>query len=461
MGRSLRHSVIPFYLLACLLLGGSTRAPWPNMVLQLGAVAILAWAALARPRFEAGRPGAQLAAIVAAVLGLIAIQLVPLPPAVWSALPGRDAIGHGFDLLGQPRPWLPLSLAPYDTLASALWLLPPLAILAGVLRLGAYRQMWMAVAILIATLAGVILGTLQITSADVVTSPWYLYSITNHGSLAGFFANSNHMATLLVATVPFLVAMYGAGRSGGSSQRAHASAGQLAILGGAMLVVVLGILLNRSLAGLALGLVVLGASALVRAPLQRRFARWGVAAVGLAGLLAAGAILASPLSNNLTASGAADDFSSRYTTFGNSLRATADHFPAGSGVGSFADVYPAYENPDRVDRWFVNHVHNDYIELALETGLPGMLLIAAFLLWWMQRTVAIWRAPAIDPFARAATIASGAILLHSLVDFPLRSTGISAMFAFCVAVMVGVRRRSSVDLPTEQSEQGARHLSIG
>jgi O-antigen ligase len=461
MPNALRQSIIPLYLLACLLLGGSTRAPWPNMALQLGAVAILAWAALAQPRFQSGRPGAQLAVLTAAMVGLIVVQLVPLPPSLWSALPGRGAIAHGFDLLGQPRPWLPLSLAPYETLTSALWLLPPLAILAGMLRLGAFREQWMAMAIVLAAVAGVILGTLQITSADVVTSHWYPYAITNNGSLAGFFANSNHMATLLVSTLPFLVAMAGAGGRGGSSRRAHSSAGRLAIIGGAMLVIGLGILLNRSLAGLALGLVVLGASALVRARLDRPIARWGLAAVGVAGLLAVAAIIASPMQNNLTAAGAEHEYSSRYTSFSNSLSATADHFPVGSGIGSFAEIYPAYENPAWVDRWFVNHVHNDYIELALETGLPGMLLIAAFLLWWMQRTVAIWRAPAIDHFARAATIASGAMLLHSLVDFPLRSTGISALFAFCIALMVGVRRRTSVEVPVVENAAGARHLSIG
>jgi len=80
-------------------------------------------------------------------------------------------------------------------------------------------------------------------------------------------------------------------------------------------------------------------------------------------------------------------------------------------------------------------------------------------LWWAQRLVAIWRAPVIDHFARAATIASGAMLLHSLVDFPLRSTGIAALFAFCIALMVGARRRSAVELPADP--HGARHLSVG
>lgn len=460
MPRATRQFILPLYLFCCLILGGSTRAPWSNMALQLGAVAILGWSALARPRFQAGRPGAQLAVIIAAMLAVIIFQLIPLPPSVWSALPGRGEVAHGFDLLGQRRPWLPLSLAPYDTMTSAQWLLPPLAILAGVLRLGAFREIWMTIGIVVAAFLGVFLGALQLASIDDLTAPWYFYSGTHFGAAVGFFANSNHMAILLVATLPFLVAMYGDRRGSDPSQRARASAGQVAILGGFMVVVFVGIALNGSLAGVALGVVVLAASAFVRARLDQPRARWGLASVGLGGLVAITAMVASPPQNNLTTTGVQNDNLSRYTSFNNSLRATADHFPAGSGVGSFVDVYPAYENPSWVDRWYVNHVHNDYIEVALETGLPGIFLIMAFVAWWMQRVVVIWRSRSIDHFARAATIASAAIMLHSLVDFPLRTTSISALFAFCVALIVGVRRRATIEALGEENELGARHLSL-
>jgi O-antigen ligase len=189
-------------------------------------------------------------------------------------------------------------------------------------------------------------------------------------------------------------------------------------------------------------------------------ARWGLLAVGIGGLLAVGALIVSPLQNNLTGVGVESDSTSRYTSFNKSLRATADHFPVGSGVGSFPDLYPSYEEPSKVDRWYVNHVHNDYIELVLENGLPGLLLILAFLAWWIRRSAIIWRTPEVDHFARAATIASAAILLHSVVDFPLRTTSISALFAFCIASMVGTRRRSEAS-SSGVNDQGTRHLSVG
>jgi O-antigen ligase len=460
---TMRRAIIPVYLFTCLLLGGSTRSDWPNLLLQLGAIAILAWAALAPPRIQSGRHGRILAILGALLVAMLLIQLIPLPPGLWSALPGRGPIAHGYDLLGLERPWLPLSLATHDTLTSALWLLPPAAILAGILRLGAYRDLWLSIALVAATFAGILLGALQVTSADVLNSPWYLYPVTTNGQAAGLFANSNHMATLMIATVPFLVAMYGARTSGG--RRVQASAGKLAMLGVAMLVVLVGIALNHSLAGIGLGIPAAAASLFVRAPIEQRRTRLGLAAVAVLGLLAVAAIFVGPMENNLTAAGADKEYSSRYTSFGNGMRATADHFPVGSGVGTFAEIYPAYENPTIVDRWYINHVHNDYIEIALETGLPGLLLVVAFLLWWTGRAIAVWRAPTIDYYGRAASIASAAMLAHSMVEFPLRTSALAAVFAMCVALMAGPRRRvedaALAPISGDEAPDRPRHLSIG
>ncbi len=455
--RSLRSGAVPLFLLVCLLLGGSTRAAWPNLLLQLVAIAILAWAALAPPRAQSGVSGRHLLWLALAMVLVVALQFIPLPPALWAALPGRGAVARGFDLLGQPRPWLPLSLAPYDTLSSALWLLPPLAVLAGILRLGAYREQWLAVVVGIAAFAGTILGTLQVTSG-VLESPWYLYTITNNGQATGLFANSNHMGTLLIVAIPFMAALLGVKRRG--SRKVQNSAGRIALLAGAMVMLVVGLSVNGSLAAIGLGIPIVAASLLVRAPLTERWARWSIAGVGMLAVAVVIGILASPLPNNLTEQGTDQNYYSRHTSFANSLHATADAFPFGTGSGSFPSVYPGYENPDIVDRWFVNHVHNDYIELVLETGLAGILLILAFLLWWTGRVIAIWRSPIIDHFARASTIASGAILAHSMVDFPLRTSAIAAVFAMCLALMAGPRRLLKIEHVDNIAPDGARHLSI-
>ena len=261
-----------------------------------------------------------------------------------------------------------------------------------------------------------------------------------------------------IVTIPFMVALLGGKRSG--RRYVQQDAGRYAILGGAILILLVGLALNPSTAGIGLGIAVVAASLLIRTSLGERWARWGILAVALLGVGAVIAIFTTPLESSIAAAGPDQSYSTRATSFANSLRAAAEMFPAGSGIGSFTAVYPAYENPDVVDRWFVNHVHNDYIELALETGLAGMLLMLVFLLWWIGRAIAIWRAPIIDHFARAASVASGAILAHSMVDFPLRTSAIAAVFAVCVALMAGPRRRLNVEQVAAEGEHGARHLSI-
>jgi O-antigen ligase len=113
--------------------------------------------------------------------------------------------------------------------------------------------------------------------------------------------------------------------------------------------------------------------------------------------------------------------------------------PFGSGLGSFQSVYPLYERPDQVTITFVVHAHNDYAELILELGVAGIILILLFLAWWCGAVWRVWRTAEASPFARAAAIASAAVLIHSLVDFPLRTEAIATLFGMCLALLADSR----------------------
>jgi O-antigen ligase len=190
---------------------------------------------------------------------------------------------------------------------------------------------------------------------------------------------------------------------------------------------------------------------------KRRVPRWAILLLVMVTLLGIALIFSRPLGNNLTAGDAQTNPVSRATSFSNTLEAAADYFPTGSGIGSFPTIYPMYEDPQTLTTTYVNHAHSDLIELALETGLPGLLLLALFLIWWARRALVIWRADEPDQFARAATIATGAILAHSLVDYPLRTAAISALFAACCALMT--EPRPITTQRESEREGGARHLT--
>ena len=134
-----------------------------------------------------------------------------------------------------------------------------------------------------------------------------------------------------------------------------------------------------------------------------------------------------------------------------------EFMPFGSGLGSFVNVYRLYESPDKVTNEYVVHAHNDYAELALELGVPGIVLMVLFLATWLVAAKGAWRRDAWNPFAQAASIASAAVLVHSLVDFPLRTAAVSATFAMCMALMAERRVPARVDT---NDLRPTRHLVI-
>jgi hypothetical protein len=426
-----RQAAAPIYLFACLLLGGSAQGFWANMLLQLIGIGLIAWAALTPGEEPLTRSARQLFALASLGLVLIVLQLVPLPPSIWSHLPGREPIAAGYRLLGIDVPALPISVAPYATFAAFLTLIPPVAMLCIMVRMGASRPVGLVVALLLGTFAGILLGALQVTSGDPLNSPWYLYERSNFGVATGFFANANHMADLLVVCLPFLAALVASAR-GGNVQRYSAVA---ALVAGAVVVVVIGIVLNGSLAGYALALPVLAASAMLVTPSGSVAQRW----TGLVALLlliaAAGVMWMRPVGTNFSTE-AETSVTSRAQMFATTMTATREFLPLGSGIGSFPRVYPLFEDPDTIAPTIVNHAHNDYAELALETGLPGVALIALFLTWWVAAAWRAWRLTGAGHYARAASIASAVILIHSVVDYPLRTAAISTIFAMCLALLV-------------------------
>lgn len=451
----LRPAVAPAYLFLCLILGGSPQGVWGNAILQLLAVAIIAWAILERREQSPPRLGKQLLAIAFVAVLLVLIQLIPLPLGIWGALPGREFVGHGFELLGVPASAMPLSLSPYDSLAALLALLPPLGMLAATLVLRAYSALWLAIALIAGAMAGVLLGILQVSSPFPEQSLWYPYKISNFGVATGFFANSNHMANLLLVTIPYIAAV-GATLNARTKDVRARSAG-LALASSGLVIVVLGLILNRSLAGYGLGVPVVLASLLIMFGLSARWAAGALVAIGFAGVAAMALLWTSPIGTQIDNLGASNSLTSRRQIAANSIELAAKFAPVGSGLGTFPKLYQLSEDPAKVDRWYVNHAHNDYVELAVETGLPGVLLILLFLIWWARAVWLMLRSPASDQFAHSGAIASAAILLHSIVDYPLRTAAIGAVFAMSLALIVQSRRSAHSD----KDLRPVRHLVVG
>ncbi|EQD70650.1 membrane protein, partial [mine drainage metagenome] len=111
---------------------------------------------------------------------------------------------------------------------------------------------------------------------------------------------------------------------------------------------------------------------------------------------------------------------------------------------------------------YVNHAHNDYLELWLEGGMPALLLMLAFVGGWAWRSLRAWRAPiADDPsdgaatlsalIARAAAVGVLVLLLHATVDYALRTLALEATLAvLCAWLARGAAQRRRRD-PTPRA----------
>ena len=449
-----RANVAPIYLFGCIVLGGSAQGIWQNMVLQLAGIAMIAWAALdggSEPRPPAVK---QLLVLIAAAIAVIALQLIPLPASLWPHLGPRARIADGFRQLAMAVPAEPLSVTPAASLNSLLGIIPGLALICAMVGLKAYRPRSLAAALIAGTLASIALGALQVASPNgAEISPWYLYENTNPGKAVGFFANADHLATLLVMTIPFLAAIVAAARSTGM-QRYSA---MIAIAAGLGLVVVVGIILNGSLAGYGLTVAVLASSTLIILPPGNRLRLWVAALSAVLALSAVTVLETTPIGAGDLRAHATSAVNSRGEIFATTSQAVRDFMPLGSGLGSFQSVYQLYEQPGQVTPTFVIHAHDDYLEIALELGLAGILLVVLFLAWWAVVARRAWISAERGPFARAAAIASAAVLVHSLVDFPLRTAAISACFAMCLGLLADGRAAP----PKEKAElRERRHLEF-
>jgi len=173
-----------------------------------------------------------------------------------------------------------------------------------------------------------------------------------------------------------------------------------------------------------------------------------------------GLVATSPVLEGLGVTSFSTENMSRFGLAGVGFTILEDHVWLGSGLGTFEPVFKLYENPDGVSRIFANHAHNEYLQWAIETGLPGLLLMAAFLAWWLHRFLKVWSVAKDETFRlkRAAAVATLIVMLHSLVDYPARTPAILAFGALCLSLMVLERRTRPA--PSAVEEAGDQPVKV-
>ena len=443
------------------LTGGGSRADIQSLVV-LRPAAVLAcgfglWT-LSRGHLRQYR---FLFAFAGAIFFVVILHLVPLPPSVWGSLPGRELIVEIDRVAGLDKVWRPISMVPSATWNALYSLFVPLAVLLlGVQLSREERFQLLPVFIALGLLSGFI-GLLQVVGDP--DGPLYFYNITNNGSAVGLFSNRNHQAIFLACLFPMLSVFAFAGLKTVEQWRFRLWA---SIAAGAVLVPLL--LVAGSRAGLLIGLFGLAAVPLLyRKPVFERpakrkgrrinltyiFAAVGVVALGLLTILFARA----QAFERLIALDQVEDL--RLSVWGPIAQMSWKYFPIGSGVGSFVDIYQIDEPLGLLTPSYVNHAHNDWLEVFMTAGAIGLGLLAVALMAWARASYLAWRmASAGGRDASYARMASWVVLmmaLGSVGDYPLRVPSITCFFIVAALWLFGERGKPNKPDMTGSNRDGS------
>lgn len=410
--------------------GGASQGHALRLALvELAALPLLVLAASRLIETGAWREHRFALALLAALVALPLIQLIPLPPAVWTALPGRDQLALALQLAGIEPGWAPLSMAPDRTWGSALALTPPVALFLAVLSLSRTQRDRLIQICFAAGLVEILLSAAQFASGGDQLFVWDVAA----GSVRGLFANRNHLASSLLVILPFAIIL---GAATLRQRDRQTSALWFGALFAGLVVVALAAI--RSRAGITLFAPVMVVSLLAAwIGAGRGRPRPGllvlVGAVGAA--LTAVAVLAlPPVLARFDTQGAPETRFERWPLVAETAQT---YLPLGTGLGSFDAVYRSVEPLEELDGSFFNQAHNEYLETWLETGWLGIGLILAFLVWFGRRSWTAWKAPPSreGDLQRAASIGIGVLLLHSIADYPLRTITLAVLFALCCGLL--------------------------
>ena len=418
------------YLVAGLLFGGASAAGHlANTMLQFCGIGLILWSIGRMPRGEWWPRHRLSRAVLSAAIVLALIQFMPLPPILWQHLPGREHVADGFRLIGAEPPWLVLSLTPVKSLEALAATIPGIALFLMMRSTGIHHvRRAFFLLVLIAC------GSCALGLEQFLTGNGYVYAVTNYGRGPGVFANSNHQSLLMLIAIAALAGL--------QATRRRRPPWSMVVAGTAAAFLILGVAINGSLACLLLLPITLVLLAAILAPRWRR----AILRFLLPVFLLAAAIAAVPLGGGEVTGHSVEPGISRHDFAVTGWRMLGDVWPVGAGMGSFATLYPFYENPDRVGATFVNHAHNEPLEWLVETGLPGLVLMGLFIWWLSRRLVAVWRDCDDDtPLRQASAVSIILILLHSLVDYPIRTAAILSVFGMACAVLSrdGTRRTAA------------------
>jgi O-antigen ligase len=419
------------------LLRGGNR-PMPLMILECAGLLVLAATAWSHAMGGLRQLPATLWWGAGILVLAPLVQLLPLPLSWWSALPGHEPYANALAVTGSAA-MRPISLHPRATEYSWLVLLPCVAIFVAIQGFDRVQVRRLVTIFLVVAVAEALLGIVQAGAAkDSIVN---LGNPHGGGAATGTYINKNHFAALMAMALPLLLARWALEVlpviRRGERLREHPRNADMRlavrILFSILVVLLLlALLLTRSRAGIACGLVALSLTSIALV--------WNAGSTQAKALLivvAAGALLLgsyvglTPVIERFAPEEISLGYGGRAQLANATVRAALDFLPLGSGLGTFADVFRRYQHGGLPG--FIDHAHNDYAEAFLELGVAAvaalLLLAMAYAARWRQ-LLDERRSRTLGFLQVAAGFGMLAVILHGAFDFNFHIPANAIYFSF-------------------------------
>jgi O-antigen ligase len=264
------------------------------------------------------------------------------------------------------------------------------------------------------------------------------------GGVRGTYASNNSFANLLAMAAPLAVlSLWGA-----SARRSGQRAGRAWWGTAALLILLSAALASSSRTGIATALLVTLLALALLAPAAERGAsrwrqrRWWLPVLAMA--LLGTALFMGGLAwvDRFDADRLVADDAVRALTREATWQGALAFWPLGSGLGSYAWVFPRFQSPE-VGYYLLDLAHNDYLQILMETGVLGLAAMMLALALMGRRVLQLFRAArgtsswsSADRLAVACGLGLLATLLHAWVDYPFRIPANAMLTAFLLGVFL-------------------------
>lgn len=450
--QSARFLFVAVWLCIIFALGGTSRPDTQSLLFLRPASVVVTAAGLWTLRMPQIARLRATFAFVLAILTLIGLHLIPLPPSWWRALPGRGIIVQVDEVVGLGSLWRPLSMSPPWTWNAFWFMFGPLSVLIHAAQLSTVMVRRLGSVILLIGLVSGLLAIAQVLGDP--RGPLYPYRISHFGVAVGLFANRNHQAVFLATLVP--IAMVWLRRNPVRITIDDRRSRQLDVTNAIAAMVVAAlfplVLATGSRAGLVALVTSVAISLAVLSPFGLRSAKtigrgagkarrhvliWTMAAM-IGGLAVTGLALRNDRALSIDRFIQIDPLEDMRTKIlPTTFMMIELYAPLGSGVGTFEPVYQIHEPDELLIPTYANHIHNDWLEVVMTAGVPGAVLLGGMVLAW---AIVAWACASEN---RRRTMPDHDLAIASLVvvllagiasisDYPLRTPSFSALLTVVI-----------------------------